>query len=226
MIHLAKRRAEPPGLAERRRTPDLSGWDLGPATTEVREALEADQLGLCAYCNRRLDAGWRIEHWVPRSVESTKTYEWTNLLGVCSGHSGERPRDLPALPNPMEGRSEHCDASKRNTLLSLNPLKPAVTGEVKYSRSGRVEGTSAAAAADVLTLNLNQWRLQSNRRLVWERAEQALHEAGWSESALNHLDRAVNSADADGKLPAYVSTLRGALPRWRAVAKGMRAQRG
>lgn len=225
MIHFAKRNAEPPALGTRRRTPDLSGWDLGPATSDVREALEADQFGLCAYCNRRLDEGWRIEHWVPRSVAPEKTYEWTNLLGVCSGHSGERPHDSPALPDPLEGRADHCDRARGNAPLSLNPSHPGVSASLTHSRTGRVRGASDEATTDVRTLNLNQWRLTSNRKDVWENAERILAKAKWSDSVLNQLEKASNSPDQDGRLPPYAGTVRFALTKWWSMARGLRAQR-
>jgi uncharacterized protein (TIGR02646 family) len=211
MIQLRKRRPEPGALRQRRMTPGLSGWDLGPAREPVRSALDADQFGLCAYCNRRLGTGWRVEHWMARSVAPDRTYEWENLLGVCDGDSG---RAYLSYDGPAEGAgliAHHCDVARGNRSIQLNPYAASnVADRVHHARSGKLVGRDDDATRDISTLNLNQWRLVEARARLRAWASQRLANS----KSFAALQAFATVVDGSGHLPPHVGVIREWLPRW------------
>lgn len=164
MIHV--RKGPPPAaLTTCRATPDTSVDPPQPAhydgpgfeavKQDVREALVAEQRGVCCYCNDRIaptEAGMHIEHRVPQHGEHgdpTRDLDWTNLLAACPG----------AIPNPLgKGpRVLHCDAAKGHTPMSLDPTQAAHVGCIEYARSGKVTSTRKAHQDEldaVLCLNV------------------------------------------------------------------------
>lgn len=67
-----------------------TNWDRFDAKEAVSEALDTLQLGLCAYCQIRVDSeiGSHIEHLWPRHAHTAMTFQWNNLLLSCT-HSDE-----------------------------------------------------------------------------------------------------------------------------------------
>lgn len=144
------RKGPPPAaLTTYRATPDASVDPPRPARYDgpgfeavkqaVRDALVAEQRGVCCYCNDRIaptEAGMRIEHRVPQHGahgDATRDLDWSNLLAACPG----------AIPNPQGkgARVLHCDAAKGDTPLSLDPTQASHTDAVGYTRAGTVTST-------------------------------------------------------------------------------------
>jgi len=69
-----------------------------PVVSELKKM--AGSRGRCFYCSDSLGAD--IEHYVPKSVDFGRTFEWSNLLWVCPGcnrfKSAKFPRDEAGLP--------------------------------------------------------------------------------------------------------------------------------
>ncbi len=153
------RKGRPPRiLATLRRTPGIT-WEgvPGDAKAALREALLEEQGFLCAYCMRRVEAGFdnaghpytHVEHWSPRSG-GADPLAWKDLLAVCTG-------DLDGGP--------HCDRAKADRPLTLHPAHPRqdVERAIAYQADGRI---TTNPAADAATLNLNQVTLRRSRRAV------------------------------------------------------------
>jgi uncharacterized protein (TIGR02646 family) len=118
------REAQPQGLWEE--------FDDGNAANynQVRQALFADQHGLCAYCeidlifnlDKNFPRDFRVEHFHPKEDKSTNhnwELDWQNLLAVCHGgqmiHAGKDRFSKPYT----------CDVPKHDKLLDdviINPL--------------------------------------------------------------------------------------------------------
>ncbi|MCA9546157.1 MAG: TIGR02646 family protein [Myxococcales bacterium] len=125
--------------------------------TALRDALWAEQHGLCAYCEGPLKAGrTRIEHWAPQSEAPERQLDYRNLLLCCDGNAGC-------------GRAElfHCDVRKGNTALTLNPTDERIEHRVTFGRTGVqvLGGDAQAEVDDVLGLNVESL-LARRRELV------------------------------------------------------------
>jgi uncharacterized protein (TIGR02646 family) len=205
---------EPECLAAARRdarslgTPSADDWaTLGSGCKEqLRRALAAEQLGLCAYCMRRIDSsrgarddeprarGMRVEHWVARSVEPSRVLEWSNLLGVCGGILEARGKGL-----------EHtCDKARGDRSLELHPAHRDLDVQAlfRYTAEGEIRSDDARARRDVETLNLQAETLRARRREVWRRQGNELRR----DDSLGTLRRMLHSARTpghDGRLPPF-----------------------
>jgi uncharacterized protein (TIGR02646 family) len=94
----------------------------------VRDALHAEQRGLCCYCNGAIQptaAAMKIEHRVPQHGahgDPARDLDWTNLFGACLGRTA-----------PRGGREAlHCDASKGDAALSFDPSNVSHVATVGY----------------------------------------------------------------------------------------------
>ncbi|MBK9643727.1 MAG: TIGR02646 family protein [Deltaproteobacteria bacterium] len=158
----------PPPAAVRLHAQRATWGEEGPGDKEaLRDAAIAEQRGLCAYCNGRLlrDRTTSLEHWRPRSDPNTSHFEWRNLLAVCPG--GQQDEWLRAdgkLLSPL-----HCDKSRGNQPLALNPAAPTPDTEtlVRYLPDGKVAANDTRYEVELLTtLNLNAAVLVRSRKSV------------------------------------------------------------
>ena len=155
-------------------------WSPGGCADTIRGALHDEQGGLCAYCMQRIkphgyrpdaheQGGMKIEHWMDRSGHPRRMYDWDNLLGVCGGKY-----------RGPDGLVEHCDTSRRNLALHVNPSSQAPPradrvfafrsepqeAETKARQGIWIHATDPAAKPDIALLNLNADHLVSNRHLA------------------------------------------------------------
>jgi uncharacterized protein (TIGR02646 family) len=99
----------------------------------IVSVLEADQGGICAYCEIKISRATnttRVEHFVPKALPDLSmnwSLNWDNLLATCMGGSQIRNNPHYFLEPPIENLS--CDAHKQLALgtincngLLLNPL--------------------------------------------------------------------------------------------------------
>ncbi len=172
---LIRKRPPPQALTTYRLTPDSTGEqpraarynDDDPHFTTVvkpamREALVREQRGLCCYCNDRIEAtdtGMKIEHRVPQHGpwrDPSRDLDWTNLLGACCG----------AIDNPR-GRGAkvlHCDSSKAERPVALDPTEASHTAAIEYENGGRIHATRPEFDRDLdEVLNLNDETLVERR---------------------------------------------------------------
>ena len=184
----------------------------------IRTVLQAEQAGLCAYCCGRITeragstsrpnkGGMIVEHWIPRSgypdsddkereACGAKTFEWSNLLGVCVGIS------------LVQGTKErHCGEVRQNYRLMLQPAQleslerrfriEKGSGILRPSEDGDTEVEN-----DLQVLNLNTDRLRANRKAAIDKIRDALRRDS-SERSLKRLWRLVSEPNPQGLLPPY-----------------------
>jgi uncharacterized protein (TIGR02646 family) len=130
---------------------------------ELREALVSEQRHLCCYCLCRIvpvDLEMKIEHWHSQRRYPAEQLVYTNLLGACKGgeqanHAEERDVD------------RHCDTSKADKDLSLNPAVDDVEGTISYLKDGRIRSNHASFDAELSSvLNLNSYAMVNERKRV------------------------------------------------------------
>lgn len=196
-------------LLEASSTPGMD-WDGFHERQPVREALVRDQRGLCAYCQRRIEAddAMHIEHWVARSA-STKAdeFRWANLLGVCRGVTADWTRDDR---RPVR----HCDTSRGDTPLFLNPVEgegPSPRDHLVYSRtSGAISprGGDPRVAKDIETLNLAATVLERGRAQALDGfrklAEQHAYAPAYLRKQLEEYERRTTAPEYFEVIRAYI----------------------
>lgn len=100
----------------------------------VREALIAEQKGLCAYCMCRIvnsGASTTIEHFVPLSRSKAGAMSYRNWLAVCKGGADIKP------PTGQK-RVICCDAKKSNTIAKLDPTDRRHMEQIAYYDDGTI----------------------------------------------------------------------------------------
>ena len=102
--------------------------------SRVREALIAEQHGLCAYCMCRIKNSGNsttIEHFVPLSRSKAGAMNYQNWLAVCKGGQNiKKPEG--------EKRIICCDAKKSNTIATLTPLDRDHMAHIAYYDDGTI----------------------------------------------------------------------------------------
>jgi uncharacterized protein (TIGR02646 family) len=180
-------------------TPGMTWAGLGARDRDpIRAALVRDQGGLCAYCQRRINADedrttgrsrMTIEHWIPRATSPDHHLTWSNLLGVCMGVS-QQSADVRAGHH-----AHHCDASRGDRILFLHPVDgqgPDPREHLRYTKGGQVnaEAGNARVEGDIRALNLNAWRLRRAREAVFEELWKRLERSYFATSELRRIARA------------------------------------
>lgn len=163
------------------------GWGRD-VSQEVREAIAADQYGLCCYCERTLRMGdthkTKIEHFHPRSADQwigRPQKEWR--ASACSRESGARDHQVSktAWSNLLlacsgVGSEETCDTKKGGSDICADFPNPAQTsrsnlvviqrGGVAAPANGMHSG-SGRVINDVLNLNAHSLR-EARRAMMAE----------------------------------------------------------
>jgi uncharacterized protein (TIGR02646 family) len=161
--------SEPVTLTRHRQQPHAD-YDNYTDKATLRQALVAEQHGLCCYCQSRIRAsaeGMKIEHWQCQAHHPARQLDFANLLGACSGGHG-RPE-----------REQHCDTRKGNSSLCFSVCDPAhpIDRQIRFLGDGTITSDHGAIDEAInAVLNLNLPRLVSNRKAVLEAFQQRLQD--------------------------------------------------
>lgn len=162
--------AEPPNLTAYRQMPGCNYEDYREKE-ELRNALVAEQGGICCYCMGRIESVWgsmKIEHWRSQAGYPAEQLNYNNFLGGCVGGEG------------MPVHLQHCDTSKGNADLEWNPANPAhrIETRITYALDGTIHAHDVGFDQQLNeVLNLNLPHLKNNRKgvltglLEWWKAE-------------------------------------------------------
>lgn len=199
--------------------------------TAIRQTLNTDQKGLCAYCEISLHQKDRaVEHFIPckQSVqEQNYDLDWKNMLATCRG--GLQNIDVPGEEALRNSKPPHdipcCGAAKDDYVPAgrlLNPLSlPAIRLFKFSSQDGAIRPDELAcehAGIDVenvqftiQTLGLNVPRLKDQRLAVIEEVSSDLDSQDDGEIDAIELEKKV-AADYLGngmpEWPCFFTTLR------------------
>lgn len=132
---------------------DKTQWNISQKFYDgyktLREQLRLEQHGLCCYCCQALEEKATIEHLKSRDKYPKLIYEYENLLLSCQ------------TPN-------QCDNAKGNQDLDLTPLMPECVEEIVLLSDGKLEGKAPRAESAIETLNLNNDKISSNRKVKYD----------------------------------------------------------
>lgn len=122
--------------AESGKAPTPNDWNTVPGEQQaaMQQGLHCEQHGLCAYCQGSIALtaegrarNFTIEHVIARTFQTPqdpaagarRMFDWDNLVAVCEGKS-------------WCGETEytHCDTSRGNDALDIDPLHPAIETNV------------------------------------------------------------------------------------------------
>lgn len=141
----------------------------------MQRALCIEQGYLCCFCESSIEPSgdsMKMAHFVPQSVDRSKSLDWTNLYGACLGN---QPRCKGPLydtespePDAREYKGLHCDAKQGQHVLD-DRLRPdrLSDGLIRYKPDGTLDSPDPHICNDlVVKLNLNHRRLKENRVAV------------------------------------------------------------
>jgi len=191
-----KKRREPISLKQYRATPG-SNYDDYRDKDDLCQALLEEQGFICCYCMQRIKPKTaHIEHWKPLSLYPGRQLDYHNLLAVCDGNGGN-PRHL-----------QHCDRSKEDKEITVDPTKPGCEKHVKFSAGGNVYSDHEKIEEELNTvLNLNHQTLRNNRKTILDIAIRNFtavkRDTAWSRTFLEKEIHKWESLSADGKYEPY-----------------------
>ena len=165
MRHIQKKN-EPQSLTEWRAAHrnDLNfGYLLIEASLrrEIRQALVAEQGGLCAYTGRRIDeASCHIEHPKPQThCTNGEDASFSNMLACMPAPNA------PGLPYGAHKKGAWPDATEE--ALFVSPLRPGCEERFSFTLNGEIrasDSTDAAAKKTIDQLGLNHALMQQFRK--------------------------------------------------------------
>ena len=161
---------EPASLKKKRSTPGSPPFD-SCNKDDIRRALLKEQGYLCAYCMQRIseetdENGYpvtKIEHYQVQSGDNSLQLNILNMLAVCRGNEGEAKK------------LQHCDTSRGNQSLTINPMNENCEQLVEYETSGEIFSKNGAVQNDLANvLKLNNQRLVEYRKYAIDAARLAM----------------------------------------------------
>jgi uncharacterized protein (TIGR02646 family) len=169
---------------------------------DLRRALLAEQGNLCCYCMRRIDkTDTRIEHRLPRESHPEHQFSYSNLLAACPGGEG------------LEPALQHCDVSKKNREISIDPADPTrdVEALIRYSASGAIESDDEQIRRDLdQTLNLNLGWIKDKRQETLDgflKGFERKHGGAWSTDVVERELKKWTEIPPGGQLRPYVGVV-------------------
>lgn len=166
---------------------------------EIRNCLLQEQGFLCAYCMSRINVSkMRIEHFLCQDTYPELSLEYSNMLGCCAGGESNKNENNKSIL--------HCDVSKANIDISINPLNanPPVEQVIRYTKDGNISTTDKHYQNDIeKTLNLICSRLVSNREEVYKNVINTLRSSDFVLSSVQKSLDHFQTKNTDGRLPEY-----------------------
>jgi uncharacterized protein (TIGR02646 family) len=144
---------EPACLQALRTNTDMTFDDLRvDCKSEVVNLLRTEQKNLCAYCQKSIENVMTIEHYIAQNdlanIGQDLQLNFSNFLGVCTGKF---------YINKMAGtHDEHCDTSRGNIPLSIDPRMPEHIATISYTDDFKIISSTPDFHNDLdIVLNLN-----------------------------------------------------------------------
>ena len=190
----------------------------------IRDTLFADQKGLCAYCEMKLQKNNRsVEHFIPRkqsTKENNHDLDWQNMLAICLPPGGLKDEDLE---NPQLLKDLPCCGKKKDGFIPdsrlLNPLNLPTLRLFKFSsKDGEIRPDEKACEDSGIpienvqftidTLELNVQRLKNLRLAVIDEIEKELDDETIDINDLEEKIAAEYFGNGTDNWPPFFTTLR------------------
>lgn len=115
----------------------------GQVKKDVKNALIAEQGGICCYCERKLNYDdSHIEHLNPQCNSEEGQLDFQNMLCSCQKHLKKR--------EPL-----HCGNSKGKDAIAITPLHTDCKDKFTYTEDGHIEFTNEDSKKTIQSLQLN-----------------------------------------------------------------------
>jgi uncharacterized protein (TIGR02646 family) len=137
-------------------------WKKFTKKTDVKNAVKKDLLDeqgyICCYCQSRInmDEKTQIEHFIARSSDPTKMFDYDNLLGCCDG--GQQARTNHIKDDEIEHVPKFCGHARSDESLPISPLTPTCEQHFDYFLVGDeiiIQGKTDEGKKAVQMLNLD-----------------------------------------------------------------------
>ena len=175
---------------------------------QVSASLELLQMGVCAYCQIRLDSsvGKHIEHLLPKSAYPALTFQWRNLVLSCTQN------DVSEEILQSEGVSCGHYKGSRYTPQFISPTEPDCERYFEYRASdGTIQAAKGLSVPDksradytIDLLNINCPRLCRLRKDMLEQGYGIIAGLRDDKGALAHFLDA-EFAEVRGKVRSFIS---------------------
>lgn len=122
------------------------GFDKDKVRGELRQA----QNGLCAYCEVALSSSTRIDHFKPKRLHFSLTFDWNNLVLSCD-------------------ENDSCDIKKGGNFENywINPYITDPSGMFEFFANGEIKGTSIDAQKIIKDFGLDCPSLERKRKGIF-----------------------------------------------------------
>lgn len=172
----------------------------GDVKNKMKETLLSEQGHLCAYCMTRIFLeSSTIEHYIPRKGKNgdvSLSLDYRNLLLVCCNGRNR------------QGNNRHCDVSKGDKLIAVNPTNKEDIKKVKYYNDGTIGSDIDSFNTDFNnTLNLNNMTLKRNRQTARLEALKQLSKNKHGEWSKDYVEKCLNHYISQGKKVPYVGII-------------------
>lgn len=132
----------------------------GECKKKTREILGEEQHGYCAYCERKPNSKFHIEHFEPQSKNKSRVLDFSNFLGVCSGREYIEPKKSSLS-------SDHCQVSRGSEPLNIDPRNQSHISQIYYENDCTVRSSIEIhdkELHDILKLNIQALKKGRNER--------------------------------------------------------------
>jgi uncharacterized protein (TIGR02646 family) len=114
----------------------------------INEATRSEQFGLCAYCCDMINEENSMnEHVEAQSLNQNRTLDFNNIVASCT----------------TRGR---CDKAHQSQPLPLTPLMTECETELRFEKSGAVNGLTTRATEAIRVLGLDTKAIREERKRI------------------------------------------------------------
>ena len=185
------------------RQKSFSTYDNYAEKDDLRKILLEEQGYICCYCMGRIQTPtqdkMKIEHWQAQSKFPDSELLYENLLASCRGNEWSNSKEY------------HCDLSKSESIISINPTDKAMMSQISLSRNGLINIKNASLQKEIDDiLNLNNDILKTQRISVYKGVTRFLKkEFGQKNPTKAVLNKAIKqcSEKKNGKFEPYCAVI-------------------
>lgn len=187
---------------------------IRPEFDELKDQMFDEQGGICCYCGRRLQypnhPQYIVEHVHPKEKYRQLAGEYENLLLSCRPSDEEKKAERNAGKKDRK-KFEHCDKSKENKEIPINPLLSDCSEHFEFDAGGEVIGLDDDARITIKILNLNCDWLIKRRRAAIDGAIYDENNELLPDDELRQYMKSVMLLDQQHQFPEYCFVIAGAI---------------